>query len=71
MNYQQIPYHLSLFLSAEVDGHSLFNIKNPSLDYSDIIDNPYLYSNLSYALTGTVQKTIANYDKGYVQNAYF
>ena len=56
-----------LIFAAEVDGHSLFNIKNPSLDYSDIIDNPYLYSNLSYALTGTVQKTIANYDKGYVQ----
>lgn len=56
-----------LVFAAEVNGHSSFNIQNPNMDYSDIIDNPYLYSNLSYTLTGTVQKAIANYDKGYVQ----
>lgn len=56
-----------LVFAAEVNGHSSFNIQNPSMDYSDIIDNPYLYSNLSYTLTGTVQKAIANYDKDYVQ----
>ena len=37
------------------------------MDYSDIANNPYLYSNLSYTLTGTVQKAIANYAKCYVQ----
>lgn len=56
-----------LVFAAEVNGHSSFNIQNPNMDYSDIIDNPYLYSNLSYTLTGTVQKAIANYDTGYVQ----
>ena len=56
-----------LVFAAEINGHSSFNIQNPSMDYSDIIENPYLYSNLSYTLAGTVQKAIANYDKGYVQ----
>lgn len=56
-----------LIFAAEVNGHSSFNIQSPNMDYSDIIDNPYLYSNLSYTLNGTVQKAIANYDKGYVQ----
>lgn len=56
-----------LVFAAEVNGYSSFNVQNPTMDYSDIIDNPYLYSNLSYTLTGTVQKAIANYDKGYVQ----
>lgn len=56
-----------LVFAADVDGNSSFNIKNPSMDYTDIITNPYLYSNLSYTLTGTVQKAIANYAKGYVQ----
>lgn len=56
-----------LVFAAEVNGHSSFNVQNPTMDYSDIIDNPYLYSNLSYTLTGTVQKAIANYDKGYIQ----
>lgn len=56
-----------LVFAAEVNGHSSFNVQNPTMDYSDIIDNPYLYSNLSYTLTGTVQKAIANYDKSYVQ----
>lgn len=37
------------------------------MEYSDILYNPYLYSNLSYSLSGTVQKAIANYEKGYVQ----
>lgn len=56
-----------LVFAAEINGHSSFNIQNPSMDYSDIANNPYLYSNLSYTLTGTVQKAIANYAKGYVQ----
>ena len=55
-----------LVFAADVDNAS-FNIQNPSMDYSDIANNPYLYSNLSYTLTGTVQKAIANYAKCYVQ----
>lgn len=55
-----------LVFAADVDNAS-FNIQNPSIDYSDIANNPYLYSNLSYTLTGTVQKAIANYAKCYVQ----
>ena len=55
-----------LVFAADVDNTS-FNIQNPSMDYSDIANNPYLYSNLSYTLTGTVQKAIANYAKCYVQ----
>lgn len=56
-----------LIFAADVNGYSGFNIKNPSMEYSDILYNPYLYSNLSYSLSGTVQKAIANYEKGYVQ----
>lgn len=56
-----------LVFAADVANNASFNIQNPSMDYSDITNNPYLYSNLSYTLTGTVQKAIANYAKGYVQ----
>lgn len=56
-----------LVFAADVDNSTSFNIQNPGMDYSDIANNPYLYSNLSYTLTGTVQKSIANYTKGYVQ----
>lgn len=56
-----------LVFAADVDNNASFNIQNPSMDYSDIANNPYLYSDLSYTLTGTVQKAIANYAKGYVQ----
>lgn len=56
-----------LVFAADVDNNASFNIQNPSMDYSNIANNPYLYSNLSYTLTGTVQKAIANYAKDYVQ----
>lgn len=56
-----------LVFAADVDNNASFNIQNPSMDYSNIANNPYLYSNLSYTLTGTVQKSIANYTRGYVQ----
>lgn len=56
-----------LVFAADVDNSTSFNIQNPGMDYSDIANNPYLYSNLSYTLTGTVQKSIANYTRGYVQ----
>ena len=56
-----------LIFAADVDGGSSFNIKNPSMDYADIITNPYLYSNLSYTLSGTVIKSVTKYDKEYVQ----
>lgn len=56
-----------LVFAADVDNNASFNIQNPRMDYSNIANNPYLYSNLSYTLTGTVQKAIANYAKDYVQ----
>ena len=60
-----------LVFAAEVDGAREFNIQEPSMDYDDIVTNPYLYSNLSYTLTGTVQKSIVNYENGYVKMLIF
>lgn len=56
-----------LVFAADVSGSSSFDTTAPSMDYSDIINNPYLYSNIKYTLTGTVKKCVSKYDKGYVQ----
>lgn len=56
-----------LLFAADADDGVDFNINTPSRDYTDIITNPYLYTNTKYSLTGTVQKCVTKYDKGYVQ----
>lgn len=56
-----------LLFAADTEDNIHLNLNAPDYTYENLINNPYLYSGLTYDFTATVKQCVAQYDKNYLQ----